>query len=144
MTFIDRFLVLTAILSGLLLAQSPAFAEPDNVASCTDDCQQTAQYYDCVKNHAYKYETDDCYHCVARGAGSCEKRTNMPGGECKPRDLVRKWHYVTDFTKVCPCEGFVTRVEISGGTKLTEWDMFPGDVYFTCEKAPAAGGGGNN
>ena len=142
MTFFDRLLVLTAVFSGVLLTRGPAFGGPDDGVTCTDACQQTPMYYDCIKNHAYKYETDDCFHCVAVGAGGCVQRPNMPGGTCEKRDMLRKWHYLKDYTKACPCVGFVTRVEVSNGAKMTEWDMFPGDYYYTCEKVPAPLGDG--
>ena len=137
MTFFDRLLLLTAVLSGVLATRGPAFADPDPAATCGATCQQTKQYYDCTKEHAYEYELDDCYHCVDAGAGACEVRANMPGGKCTRRDMPRKWRYVKDYTKVCECEGWTTRVEIKNGAKLTEWDLFEFDQYYTCEKAKA-------
>jgi hypothetical protein len=136
MTALDRLLVLTAVLSGALAAR-PALGGPDNPQTCTDVCQQTPMYYDCVKKHCYKFEADDCFHCVPKGGGNCVKRDNTPGGDCVKRDDLRKWHYLKDYTKACECAGFVVRVEVSAGTKLTEWDMFEGDHYYTCEKTVA-------
>jgi hypothetical protein len=132
MTFLDRLLLLTAVLSGVLVSRGPALANPVKI-TCVDTCQQTQQYYDCVKNHAYEYELDDCFHCAATGSGACQIRANMPGGTCTKRELPRKWRYVKDYTKVCKCEGWVTRIEIEKGVKFTEWDMMDGDLYYTCE-----------
>jgi hypothetical protein len=133
MTFLDRLLLVTAALSGVLVTRGPALAYPDP-AVCLDTCQQTQQYYDCVKKHAYEYELDDCFHCVATGSGACLVRQKLPGGTCTKRQMLRKWRYVKDYTQVCGCEGWVSRIEIDKGVKLTEWDMMDGDYYYTCEK----------
>ena len=143
MTFIDRVLLLTAVLSGVLVTRGPVFGAPDpDPAVCTDKCQQTQQYYDCTKQHAYEYLLDDCYHCVAIGAGACLQRSKMPGGTCTQTEMPRKWRYVKDYTMVCECNTWATRVEIKDGAKMTEWDMFESDLYYICESGPVTPPGG--
>lgn len=131
MRFVDRLLLVTAALSGVLVTRGPAFADPDP-APCVDTCQQTQQYYDCLKDHAYEYELDDCYHCSATGSGACVSRANMPGGKCTKRDMNRKWRYVENYTPQCKCEGWTTRIEITDGWYFTNWDLMEGDMYYVC------------
>lgn len=132
MRIVDRLLLLTAAVSGVLVTRGPAMADPDAWV-CVNHCQQTQQYYDCVKKHAYEYFLDDCLHCAANGAGSCVIRSKMPEGTCVKREVPRVLRYVKNYKMMCGCEGLVTRVEIQNGEKSTEWDSHEGDVYYTCE-----------
>lgn len=130
MKLFDRFLIATAVLSGVLLAHGPLRGAPDEAPACTNTCQLTLKYYDCTKQHAYEFFFDDCFHCVN---GACQQREGMPGGLCVKTDLPRKFRYVKDYTKSCKCDDMTFRVEISGGTNLTEWDVIDTDVYYVCK-----------
>jgi hypothetical protein len=134
MRFTDRLLLLVAIVSGLLMTHGAVLAEPDAPSTCVDTCQETSQYYDCTKDHAYEYELTDCFHCTAVGAGNCLSRPNLAGGKCKQTDTPRKWRYVGEYTKSCECKTTVTRVEIKGTTAVTRWDSFPNDLYYVCKQ----------
>jgi hypothetical protein len=143
MRLIDRFLIVTAVLTGVLLAHGPLRGAPDSAPACTTMCQQTTKYYHCTKQHAYEYYLDDCYHCVN---GTCQQRDGIPGGLCSKTDLPRKFRYVKDYTKACECDDTTFRVEITGGVNSTEWDLIDTDVYYTCEAEvtpPDDGGDGD-
>jgi len=133
-TFLDRVLVVVAVLAGIVLAQGRLRGSPVAPAKCTDECQEVNRYYDCVKKQAYEFLYPDCYPCAN---GRCKERTNMPGGYCKQTDCPRKFRYLKDYTLACDCDSvnIITRVEIDGGTNTTEWDQFDTDFVWVCKPA---------
>ena len=137
MTFLDRVLVVVAVLAGVALAQGRLHGSPAPPAPCVNDCQEVYRYYDCVKKHAYEFIAPDCFACVN---GMCKQRTIVAGSFCKQGDTLRKFRYLKDYTLTCQCDdvNIITRVEIDGGTNTTEWDQFDTDFIYYC-KAPGSG-----
>jgi len=131
-TFLDRLLVVVAVLAGIVLVQGRLRGSPVAPARCTDECQEVNRYYDCVKKHAYEFLYPDCYPCAKRPVQGADEHA---GRVLQADRLPRKFRYLKDYTLACDCDSanIITRVEIDGGTKHHRMDQFDTDFVWVCK-----------